>query len=153
MTRSLLFIISFSFSIAVVQAQGGQSGRQGDMLKTLQEQGPDDQVTLDVDSLLVVNYNKLIAKNMKSSGVSGYRIRIYSESGIGAKEEQQRVRARFLSLYRGLDAYNRYDEPYFKVFVGDCRTRSEALKLNDMIKKDFPNSFIREDFINLKGAE
>ncbi|MCK4879669.1 MAG: SPOR domain-containing protein [Bacteroidales bacterium] len=153
MTRSLLFIICFSFSIAVVQAQGGQNGRQGDMLKTLQEQGPGDQVTLDVDGLLVVNYNKLIAKNMKSSGVPGYRIRIYSESGIGAKEEQQRVRARFLSLYRGLDAYNRYDEPYFKVFVGDCRTRSEALKLNEMIKKDFPNSFIREDFIYLKGAE
>ena len=63
------------------------------------------------------------------------------------------MRVRFLSLYRGLDAYNRYDEPYFKIFVGDCRTRSEALKLNDMIKKDFPNSFIREDFINLKGAE
>lgn len=71
MTRSLLFIICFSFSFAVVQAQGGQNGTQGDMLKTLQEQGPDDQVTLDVDNLLVANYNKLIAKNMNSSGIRG----------------------------------------------------------------------------------
>jgi sporulation related protein len=95
----------------------------------------------------------MISKNMKSSGIPGYRIRIYSESGLGAKEEQQRVRASFLSLYPGLDAYNRYDEPFFKIYVGDCRTRSEALKLQDIINKDFPNSIIREDYINIKSTD
>jgi len=90
---------------------------------------------------------------MKSSGIHGYRIRIYSESGIGAKKEQQQVRARFLSLYPGLDAYNRYDEPFFKVYVGDCRTKSEALKLHDKIRKDFPSPIVVEDFINLKSVE
>jgi len=98
---------------------------------------------------MVSNYNKLIAKNMQSSGIPGYRIRIYSESGLGAKKEQQQVRARFLSLYPGLDAYNRYDEPFFKVYVGDCRTISDALKLQDKIRKAFPNSIIREDYIIL----
>lgn len=131
-------------------AQGDQTGTQGDVLQTLLEGGSDDQVTVELDSQLVSNYNKLIAKNMKSSGIPGYRIRIYSESGIGAKKDQQQVRARFLSLYPGLDAYNRYDEPFFKVYVGDCRTKSEALKLNDIIKKDFPNPIIVPDFINLK---
>ncbi len=120
--------------------QRGQSGSSGDLLKILQEQGPGDQVTLELDSLILDNYNKLIAQNMKSSGVPGFRIRIYSGSGVGAKEEQQQVRARFLSLYRGLDAYNRYDEPYFKVYVGDCRTRSEALKLTGPDQKGFPQS-------------
>jgi hypothetical protein len=133
--------------------QQGQRGSSVDLLNKLQEQGPGDQVTLELDSLILDNYNKLIAQNMKSSGVPGYRIRIYSGSGVGAKEEQQKVRARFLSLYRGLDAYNRYDEPYFKVYVGDCRTRSEALKLLDRIKRDFPNSIIREDYINLKNED
>jgi len=134
-------------------AQGAQTGTQSDVLKTLLERGTDDRVTVKVDSQLVSNYNKLIAKNMKSSGIPGYRIRIYSGSGIGAKEEQQKIRARFLSLYPGLDAYNRYDEPFFKVYVGDCRTKSEALKLNDIIKKDFPNPIIVPDFINLKPVD
>ena len=134
-------------------AQRGQSNVQTDILQDLQEGGKGGQVSLELDSLLETNYNKLIARNMKSSGIPGYRIRIYSESGIGAKEEQQRVRARFLSLYRGLDAYNRYDEPFFKVYVGDCRTRSEALKLHDKIKKDFPSPIIVEDFINLKSVD
>lgn len=153
MTRSLLFIVCFSFSLTLVMAQGGQTGTQGDLLKTLLEGESDDRLTVEVDSQLVSNYNKLIAKNMKSSGIPGYRIRIFSESGIGAKKDQQQVRARFLSLYLGLDAYNRYDEPFFKVYVGDCRTKSEALKLNDIIKRDFPNPIIVPDFINLKPVD
>lgn len=153
MTRSLLLFISFIFSVSTLVAQGNQAGRQGDLLLSLQEDGSGDRVTLEVDSLMVSNYNKLISKNMKASGIPGYRIRIYSESGIGAKKEQQQVRARFLSLYPGLDAYNKYEEPFFKIYVGDCRTRSEALKLQDMIKKDFPNPFMVEDYINLKGGD
>jgi hypothetical protein len=134
-------------------AQGGQSSRQEDLLKTLQEGESGDRFTLEVDSLLVSNYAKMIAKNMRSSGIPGYRIRIYSESGIGAKKEQQQVRARFLSLFPGMDAYNRYDEPFFKVYVGDCRTKSDALKLNDRIKRDFPNPIVVLDYINLKPVD
>ena len=153
MKRSFLLFISFIFSVSLVMAQGGQSGTQGDVLKALLEGGSGDRVTVEVDNQLVSNYNKLIAKNMKSSGIPGYRIRIYSGSGIGAKEEQQKIRARFLSLYRGLDAYNQYDEPFFKIYVGDCRTMSEALKLNDMIKVDFPDPFIVPGYINIKSAD
>ena len=68
----------------------------------------------------------------------------------GAKEQQQRVRARFLSYFPDTDAYYRYDEPYFKVYIGDCRTRSEALKLYDQVKKKFPNPILREDYINIQ---
>ena len=153
MIRSFLFILFISFSATIVSAQSGASGTHPDLLRSLQEQGHRDQVSLELDCLLVSNYNKLISRNMQSSGVPGYRIRIYSESGVDAKKEQQKVRARFLSLYPGLDAYNRYDEPFFKVYVGDCRTRSEALKLNDMIKKDFPNPIIVEDYIDLKSVD
>ena len=153
MKRSFLLFISFIFSVSLVMAQGSQSGGQGDILKTLLDGESDDRVTVEVDKQLVSNYNKLIAKNMRSSGIPGYRIRIYSGSGIGAKEEQQKIRARFLSLYRGLDAYNQYDEPFFKIYVGDCRTMSEALKLNDMIKVDFPDPFIVPGYINIKSAD
>lgn len=153
MTRSLLIIVCFSFSFNLVLAQGSQTAAQGDVLKTLQEGGSGDRVSLEVDSLLVTNYNKLIAKNMKSSGIPGYRIRIYSESGIGAKQEQQQMRARFLSLYPDQDAYNRYTEPFFKIYVGDCRTKSDALKLQDLIRKNFPSPIVVEDFINLKSGD
>ncbi len=132
-------ILLFSCFILAGTLSWGQAASGDDLLKGI-----------EIDSLLEANYYKLMVVNSKVRGVPGYRIRIFSESGVGAKEEQQRVRASFLSEFPEIDAYYRYDEPYFKVYVGDCRTRSEALKLYDLIKKEFPNPIIREDYINIK---
>jgi hypothetical protein len=146
--RSRLVIIVIFISVCTVMQAQSASGV--DLLSQLSEAGESDQVSVEADSLLVANYYKLRLINKKITGVPGFRIRIFSESGIGAKEQQQRVRARFISLYPDVDAYYKYDEPYFKVYVGDCRTKSEALKLYDQIKRDFPNPILREDYINIK---
>ena len=138
--------------IAFGQSQQG-SGSQGDILQVLTDEEKDDQVHIEVDSLLVANYYKLITENTSIKGIPGYRIRIFSESGLGAKEQQQQMRARFLSEFPGIDAYHKYDEPFFKVYVGDCRTKSEVLKLYDKIKDKFPNPIIVPDYINQTSAE
>ena len=130
----------------LAEAQTSMPGGEQDLLKQLKEKG----MNLEADSLLTVNYYKLLTRNSQDPGVPGYRIRIFSESGLGAKEQQLRIRARFLSLYPDVDAYNRYDAPYFKLYVGDCRTRSEALALFERIRKDFPNPIIVEDHIQLR---
>ena len=142
----------FFFSLISGQSRAG-SGSEQDVLTRLMDQEQSNQIRLSADSLLIVNYYKLITQNKKKAGIPGYRILIYSDSGIGAKEEQQRVRARFLSLFPELDAYYHYDEPFFKVYVGDFRTESEAWKLFDQIKKNFPNSILREDQIKIKSLE
>jgi len=137
----------------MLMAQTSQPGSGGDLLMSLQVGGPNNSVKLETDTLLVSNYYKLLNSNKSNSGIPGYRIRIFSGSGVGAKDEQQRVKARFLTLYPDIDAYNRYDEPFFKIYVGDCRTKSEALKLMDKINGNFPNTFIVGDFIVPKNAD
>jgi len=150
----LSMVVLFTFcSTAMLLAQPDQGASGGDLLLSLQEGGRNNRIALEMDSLLVSNYYKLLNSNKNTRGIPGYRIRIYSGSGVGAKEEQQRVKARFLTLYPGIDAYNRYDEPYFKIYVGDCRTRSEALKLIDKIERNFPNTFVVDDFIVPMNAE
>jgi len=154
MTRylfSFLCLLLFPLT-AIGQSQQGSSS-QGDILQVLTDEEKDDQVHIEVDSLLVANYYKLITENSDIKGIPGYRIRIFSESGLGAKEQQQQMRARFLSEFPGIDAYHKYDEPFFKVYVGDCRTKSEVLKLYDEIKDKFPNPIIVPDFINQSSAE
>ncbi len=144
--KKLLNILLIFLSLGgLVRAQnpGGQ-----EVLSYLQDGGSEGKIRLEADSLLVLNYYKLLTASAKVKGVSGYRIRIFSESGLGAKEKQQKIRARFLTEFPEIDAYNRYDEPYFKVYVGDCRTDSEALKLYDLIKKKFPNPILVPDNIN-----
>jgi len=153
MRSRLSLILILLCTVGVAMAQSGQAGDGGDLLQILQETNRNNRITLEMDSLLVANYYKLLTMNKKNSGIRGFRIRIYSESGLGAKEEQQRQKARFLTLFPDIDAYYRYDEPYFKIYVGDCRTRSEALKLVDRIKREFPNTFIVEDYIYPKDAD
>jgi len=153
MKRFTAIVLCTLCTCTILMAQPSNTGSGGDLLESLQESGRNNRVSLELDSLLESNYYKFLASNKKASGIPGYRIRFFSESGVSAKEEQQRVKARFLTLYPGIDAYYRYDEPYFKVYVGDCRTRSEVLKLMDKIKRDFPNPFIVDDFIVLKNAD
>lgn len=138
-----------SYFILAGTLSWGQAASGDDLLKSL-DGGGQGQISIAIDSLLESNYYKLMVVNSKVRGVPGFRIRIFSESGIGAKEQQQRIRASFLSSFPEIDAYYNYDEPYFKVYVGDCRTRSEALNLYDLIKDKFPNPIIREDYINIK---
>ena len=150
----LFFFLCLTCSVVAIDGQSVRSSASGgDILTRLMNEEVEEDVIITADSLLVANYYKFLSSNSKVRGVPGYRIRIYSESGIGAKEDQQRVRARFLSPFPEIDAYYRYDEPFFKVYVGDCRTRSEALKLYDRVKRSFPNPILVEDYINLKSTD
>lgn len=86
--------------------------------------------------------------NKEREGMQGYRIRIFSESGQGARNRATTVRANFFNKYPEIETYLDYDPPNFKVYVGDFRNRSEALKMLRKISRDYPYSFIVSDRIN-----
>lgn len=146
--RSLAFcilIIAFSF---LAEGQSTAVGTQSnDILTRLKQKEMTGSFSIEMDSLILENYNKHLVQNSKSTGVKGYRIRIFSDNGIGAKEEQKKVRARMLSFYPDLATYNRYEGSYYKIYVGDFRTRRDALKTLEDIKRRFPDAFIVEDNI------
>jgi hypothetical protein len=86
--------------------------------------------------------------NEKMDGMPGYRIRIFSESGQNARPNANNARARFFNKFPEIETYLQWDAPNFKVYVGDFRTRSEALKTFKKIERDYPYSFIVSDRIN-----
>ena len=55
---------------------------------------------------------------------------------------------KFEALYHDVSAYRSYANPYFKVTVGDCRTKSEAMELLERIKHEFPSAFVVKENIN-----
>ncbi len=87
--------------------------------------------------------------NSEIQGMQGYRIRIFSQSGRGARQNATTARAEFFNKYPDVETYLDYDPPNFRVYVGDFRTRSEALKLQRKIRRDYPYSFIVSSRINL----
>lgn len=74
--------------------------------------------------------------------LSGYRIRIFFDNKQTARVESEETLKRFESMYHDLVAYRTYANPYFKVTVGDFRTRSEAVKYLEKIRRDFPSAFV-----------
>lgn len=82
-------------------------------------------------------------------GMEGFRIQIYASNNRNAREESNKTRADFINKFPDIVSYPLYAEPgYFKVRVGDFRTRSEAIKLYQAISKEFPGAYIVPDVIN-----
>ena len=91
---------------------------------------------------------KRVAENKGPEGeVDGYRIRIYFDNKQKSREESQEVMKRFQALYPGYNTYLKFNNPNFKVTVGDFRTKSEAMRLLQQVKGDFPTAFIVRETI------
>ncbi|MCQ2141142.1 MAG: SPOR domain-containing protein [Bacteroidales bacterium] len=84
----------------------------------------------------------------KGKTINGYRVRIYFDNKQGAREASQAAMASFKAKYPGIAAYKTFSSPFHKVTVGNFRTKSEALKLLNAIKYEFPSSFIVKEKID-----
>ena len=142
----LFFLI---ISLFPVRAEGQELREYNFLYRLMQHDKNTGEINLILDSGIEENFRQHILYNYKNSGIPGFRVRIFSDSGFDAKERAFESRTRFISKYENIEAYIQYDIPNYKVYVGDCRTRSEALKILELIKRDFPNAFIVADRINL----
>jgi hypothetical protein len=82
-----------------------------------------------------------------SRTLSGYRVRIFFDNKQTARVESEETLKKFESMYHDVVAYRTYANPYFKVTVGDFRTRSEAVRLLERIKGEFPSAFVVKENI------
>jgi len=104
---------------------------------------------------VTVHQSQAIAKAMagkiernKSRKMTGYRVRIFFDNKQSARNASEAAMNRFRAAYPGHGAYRSFASPYFKVTVGDFRTKSEAMQLMRRIKADFPTAFVVKENIN-----
>lgn len=96
---------------------------------------------------VAVNLVRHIAAN-PSRAINGYRVRIFFDNKKTARAASEETLKHFESMYHDVKAYRTYANPYFKVTVGDFRTRSEAMELLTRIKPLFPSAFIVKEPIS-----
>jgi hypothetical protein len=89
-----------------------------------------------------------LSQQKKLNGVKGFRIAIYMGSGQEANKAADQFRARFISRHEEVKSYKQFEYPYFKVYVGDFRIKSDALRFLKQIENEYPDAFIREDMIS-----
>ena len=149
---SLVFLL-LGFSTIIVRSQSIVSS--SDLFKTRGNSRTGKFVIIQdpaLDTLLsryILSYKYMEDRNNGFSGMEGYRIQIYSSSTRNAREESGKVRAEFISRFPDIVSYPLFEKPgYYKIRVGDFRTKAEATKLFLMISKMFPNAYIVPDFIN-----
>jgi len=80
----------------------------------------------------------------------GYRVLIYSGN---KKQPANQARSTFLRVHPKTKAHLDYEQPNYKVRVGDFRTKLEALKYKKEIIDEFPNCFITKDKIDINELD
>lgn len=99
------------------------------------------------------NINKLLQEhksfNKNQSGIVGYRINVFFDSGNNSKSKAYSIKSQLMAEYPDVEAYIVYQEPNYKVKVGDFRTRLDAERFQDLISKEYKNGFIIKEMINL----
>lgn len=86
-----------------------------------------------------------IELNNRVKTMPGFRVQIASFSGTNSKNSAFSLRDRFMIDYPSVQAYIVYDEPNFKVKVGDFRSRLEAYAFLQEIKEVYKGYIIKDN--------
>lgn len=74
----------------------------------------------------------------------GFRVQIYSGSN---RNEAYAVQSRFRNQYTDIDSYVTYDEPNYRVKVGDFTSRTEANSFMRVLRSQYSSVFVFQEDI------
>lgn len=128
-------IIGFFFTFVFCQYTFAQEKGKVEVLKDPQ-----------IDSLIS---RRLELSRTENSGntvsSAGFRVQIFS--GL-ERQEAYAEQTRFKSIYPNITTYISYTQPNYRLRVGDFRTRLEAEKYMNELKKQYSSMFIFSERIN-----
>ncbi len=149
----ILFVVIIGFVSLKVSAQN-KSGQ--DLLEKVTSKSESDEgsveitQSLEIDDLVGIHLDM----NKRAGGVDGFRIQLYLGSSNNAKKEASEVKAKVLSLFQDEKIYMMYEAPFWRVQVGDFRSKSESLDLYKRLKKEFPSCYpVPVDNIQLSSLQ
>lgn len=105
-------------------------------------------LTVDQDSRIEKLMKKQRDVYAANNTMSGYRVQIFMEIGNEAIRHAEAMKRSFSEAFPELPVYLSYDQPYYRLRVGDFRNRVEAEKYMRLIKPKFNLAFVTADIIN-----
>ncbi len=98
-----------------------------------------------IDNKVDVLLQKKLELDQQKPSIQGFRVQLYYG---GNRTEALELKSKFAQLHPDVESYLIYQQPYFRLRVGDFRSRLEAYKLMKKVEKEFPSVFIVNDEIN-----
>lgn len=86
----------------------------------------------------------------ENAKTTGYRIQLYSGSGPNAKKNALQFQSEFLNSFQDAKSYTLWNYPNWVVRAGDFRTHLSALEFHEVVKIQYPASFIIKDEIKVR---
>lgn len=150
MIRKIIFSIAFTIFSVALSAQGHDA-----FVRRLSQ--PDSTHRTRVEVVAHGQASEAIAAMSHNTGaqkIRGYRVRIFLDNSQSARSRASDAVSKFSSEYPDIPAYTIYENPYWKVSVGNCITSEEAITLWGKVKGSFDRAFVvREDIPILTLSE
>lgn len=99
----------------------------------------------DVDILNLIDLHK--QKNEQTDETPGYRIQITSNND---RSKIYGMRSEVYAKFSDIKNYLEYDQPYYRLRIGDFKTRLEARNYLERVIQHFPSAFIVTDDIKIR---
>ena len=91
-------------------------------------------------------YNTYVSGN-KDRKRNGYRIRLFFDNKQTARVESDELEKEFQLQFPQIPTYRSYTNPFFKVVVGDYRTKSDAIRELGKILPFYPKAIVVREAI------
>lgn len=88
--------------------------------------------------------------NQSNPGVDGYRVQIFFDSGNNSKKAAQTAREKFMESHPEVPAYLTFKAPYYRVRIGNFRTKLEAEGFLFQLSSVYPNAFTVPDRVEIE---
>lgn len=87
------------------------------------------------------------ARNLKSPGTPGWRVRVFRANSKNARQKSLELVENLKIDFPAIPVYWSYESPFFKVSLGDFRTKEEAIRFLQMNREQLPTAFVVSEAI------
>lgn len=145
----LAILMNAVFSLRVNARQPDSLYTQYNVFDHFRKPGPyGNRVEIIQSDSVAIRLNRLVETNRLTSGkMQGFRVRIFFDNKQTARSESEEIVMQFSEIHPVIPVYRVYENPYFKVTVGDFRTKSDAIRFMNGIRRTYPQAFITRETI------
>ncbi|KGE14695.1 SPOR domain-containing protein [Sphingobacterium deserti] len=129
--------------LGYIQISNAQTGvvevQKDSLIGLLQQYRAENGINPTTARMVSLGSKVVDKKNAKRVKVRGFRVQIFSGA---SRNEAYVVQSRFQNAYKDIGSYVTYNEPNYRVKVGDFRSRAEATNFMRVLRSQYSNVFV-----------
>lgn len=116
------------------------------IFQLLEQENGDGKIELVQPEAMGQAYGKYIKANGERKR-NGYRVRLFFDNKQSARVDSEVLEKEFQLQFPQIPTYRSYTNPFFKVVVGDYRTKSDAIRALNTILPFYPKAIVVKESI------